>query len=47
MKTNEYLNDDVVDLGAVTTETRGSAPFGRDDTLQGQKYALGGIETDD
>jgi hypothetical protein len=44
MNTNEL---ELIDLGAVSTETRGLASIGPVDQQQGAKYALGGIEVDD
>lgn len=44
MKTHD---NDMIDLGAVSTETRGLAEIGKDDVQQGARYALGGIETAD
>jgi hypothetical protein len=44
MNTNE---NELIDLGSVSTETRGLAEIGPVDQQQGAKYAFGGIETAD
>lgn len=41
------LENDVIDLGVASTETRGLASIGSPDTQQQAKYALGGIEPED
>lgn len=38
---------DVIELGAVSVETHGSAPLGRNDVQPGGKIFEAGIETDD
>lgn len=47
MRTLEHRDDDLVDLGAVKVETHGSAPMGREDVQTGEKFILGGIQSDD
>ncbi len=47
MKIDVNLEDAVIDLGLVTTETRGIGNFGPDDVQTGQRYLGGGIQTDD
>lgn len=42
----EY-KDDVIDLGAITTETRGIGNLGPVDHETGERYLFGGIQTDD
>lgn len=39
--------NDITDLGAVSTETHGSAIVGQDDLATGQKIFQGGIEAED
>lgn len=39
--------NDMIDLGAVSTETHGSALVGLDDQATGQKIFQGGIEAED
>lgn len=39
--------NDVMELGSVSAETRGLASSGSPDIQQGAKYLFGGIETED
>lgn len=41
------FESDVIDLGAASTETHGSAPTGIEDVQPGGKRFLGGIESVD
>lgn len=43
----EYREEDLVDLGAATTETRGSAPVGIYDSETQQHFLGGGLDTED
>lgn len=43
----EHTRGDLVDLGAVSVETHGSAPLGILDTQQGEFYPVTGIQSDD
>jgi hypothetical protein len=47
MNAFETQNDDVIDLGAVQEETRGSSPVGLDDSQPGLKFIAGGIDRED
>lgn len=40
------LDGDVIELGAVSVETHGSAPVGLNDVQPGGKIFAGGIESD-
>ncbi len=40
-------DNDTIDLGAVSSETHGSAQLGLDDVQPGDKTFIGGIETAD
>lgn len=41
-RTDTY--DEIVDLGSVATETRGTAPLGIYDAEQGGYFAVGGLD---
>lgn len=47
MNSFETQNDDVIDLGAVQEETRGSAIGGPDDFQPGLKIFVGAIDPED
>ena len=48
MKTLQH-SDELIDLGAISTETRGLEPIGKPDVEQGDHYPFGGgaISADD
>lgn len=48
MKTLKH-SDELIDLGAISTETRGLEPIGKPDVEQGDHYPFGGgaISADD
>lgn len=47
MKVHEQLDEDLIDLGAVTTETRGNDVLGPLDHQTGLRIWFGGILADD
>lgn len=47
MNAFETQNDDVIDLGTVQEETRGSAIGGPDDFQPGLKIFVGGMDRED
>lgn len=47
MNAFDTQNDDVIDLGTVQEETRGSAIAGLDDVQPGLKIFVGGMDRED
>lgn len=44
-RTDDHRGDSLIDLGAVTEETKGLAGI-REDTVEGQQFGPGGISED-